>query len=108
MSINKAIIMGRVGRDIELKENQHGSPFCNFSVATSKRFKNKSGEQKESTQWHNISVWGTLAKNCAQYLKKGSECYVEGEIETRSWEENGTKKYITEIKAQVVQFLGGN
>ena len=106
MSFNKAIIMGRLGKDPELKHTPNGNPVCNFSMATSESWKDKSGQKQEKTNWHNIVIWGMLAERCAEYLKKGSQCLVEGQIETRSWEDkDGNKKYMTEINGKSVQFL---
>lgn len=107
MSINKAIILGRLGQDPELKYTASGTAVCNFSMATSEKWTDKSGETKEKSQWHRIVVWGALAELCNQYLSKGRQCYIEGSIETRSWEDkNGVTKYTTEIIAKDVKFLG--
>ena len=107
MSINKAIIIGRLGQDPELKYTPSGNAVCNFSVATSESWTDKSGQKQDKTFWHNIVAWGRIAELCSQYLAKGRECYIEGSIETRSWEgSDGAKKYTTEINAKNVQFLG--
>jgi len=79
---------------------------CNFSVATSESWADKSGEKQEKTEWHNVVVWGKTAENCGKYLSKGRQVYLEGSLQTRSWEKDGVKKYMTEINAQNVQFLG--
>jgi len=106
--VNKAIIIGRLGQDPELKYTPNGNAVCNFSIATSEKFKTKSGSEKEETQWHRIVAWGKTAEIAAEYLAKGREVYIDGKIKTRSYEDkNGVKKYSTEIEAQTVQFLGG-
>ena len=108
MSINKVIIIGRLGQDPEIKYTPSGAAVCNFSVATSESWTDKSGQKQEKTEWHRIVVWGKLAELCNQYLAKGRQCFVEGSLQTRSWEDqNGNKKYTTEINARNIQFLGG-
>ncbi|MDG2306178.1 MAG: single-stranded DNA-binding protein [Candidatus Binatia bacterium] len=108
MSVNKAIIVGNLGADPELRFTPSGRPVANFSVATSSVWKDKaSGEKKEDTQWHRIVVWGPQGENCSKYLKKGGQVYVEGEIRTSSYEKDGVKRYSTEIVARDVRFLGG-
>lgn len=108
MSINKVILIGRLGQDPELKYTPSGSAVCNFSMATSESWTDKSGQKQEKTEWHRIVVWGKLSELCNQYLAKGRQCFVEGSLQTRSWEDqNGNKKYTTEINARNVQFLGG-
>tara|TARA_Y100000034_G_C6545585_1_gene235536 strand:- start:99 stop:506 length:408 start_codon:yes stop_codon:yes gene_type:complete len=107
MSLNKALIIGRLGKDTELKYTPSGKAVCSFSVATSEKYKDKQGNSKQDVQWHNIVVWGKLAELCNQYLSKGSQCFVEGKLATRSWEDQqGNKKYTTEVIASAVQFLG--
>jgi len=106
--VNKAILVGRLGQDPELKYTNNGNAVCNFSIATSEKYKTKSGEQKEETQWHKCFAWGKTGELCAEYLSKGREVYVEGKIKTRSWEtDQGEKRYATEIEVGQVQFLGG-
>lgn len=106
--LNKAMLIGNLGRDPELKYTQNGNSVCNFSIATSESWKDKDGNSKESTEWHRIVVWGKQAENCAKYLVKGRTVYVEGNLRTRQWEDkDGNKRNTTEINAQVVQFLGG-
>jgi len=109
MSVNKAIIVGRLGADPELRFTGNGRAVCNFNLATSSVWKDKqSGEKKEDTQWHKIVVWGAQAETCSKYLTKGREVFVEGEIRTRNYEDKeGIKRYITEIVARDVRFLGG-
>lgn len=104
--MNKALIIGRLGKDPELKHIPSGEPVCTFSVATSKKYKDKEGNAKESTEWHRIVTWLKLAENCAKYTKKGSLVSVEGELRTRSWNDKaGVKHYTTEIIAKEVLFL---
>lgn len=106
MSVNKAIILGRLGQNPELKYTPSGNAVCSFSVATSDAWKDKSGQKQEKTEWHKVQVWGKLAEICNQYLKKGSEVYLEGKIQTSSWEKDGIKQYMTQINASVVNFVG--
>jgi single-strand DNA-binding protein len=113
MYLNKAIIIGNLTRDPELKSLPSGIPVTNFSLATNRVWKDKDGNKQENTDYHNIVVFGKQAENVSQYLKKGSSALVEGRIQTRSWEGNdGVKKYMTEIVADRVQFgpkrEGGN
>ncbi len=106
--VNKAILVGNLGRDPELRYTQGGQAVANFSLATSETFNDKSGQRQERTEWHRIVVWGKVAENCAQYLAKGRTVYIEGRIQTREWEnKEGQKQRTTEIVAQTVQFLGG-
>ena len=108
MSVNKVIIVGRLGQDPELKYTPSGAGVCNFSVATTESWADKSGQKQERTEWHRIVVWGKLAELCNQYLSKGRQAYIEGRLQTRSWEgKDGQKRYTTEINAATVQFLGG-
>lgn len=108
-SVNKVILVGNLGKDPEIKTFESGKKSASFSLATTESFKNKDGQKIENTEWHNIVVWGTLADICEKYLKKGSQIYLEGKIKTRTWEDkSGTKKYITEIFADTIQFLSKN
>ena len=108
MSVNKVILLGRLGQDPELKYTPSGSAVCNFSLATSENWMDKSGQKQERTEWHRIVVWGKLAELCNQYLSKGRQAYLEGRLQTRSWEDKtGQKRYTTEINAATVQFIGG-
>ncbi len=105
MYINKAIIAGNVTRDPELRSLPSGIKLATFSVATNRFWRDAtSGERKEMAEYHNIVVFGRQAENCAQYVKKGSQVCLEGRIQTRSWEQDGQKKYRTEIIAENVQF----
>lgn len=105
MSVNKVILVGRLGKDPEVRAVGDTS-VTNFSLATSRKY-TKDGEKHEDTQWHNIDVWGKMGEVCAQYLSKGREVYVEGEIQYRKFEKDGDTKYFTSIRASTVQFLGG-
>ena len=106
-SVNKAILVGNLGRDPELKYLPSGDAVCNFSIATTESWKDKSGEKQEATEWHRISAFGKLAEVCGQYLKKGGAVYIEGSIKTRTYEKDGEKRYATEIRADRMQMLGG-
>lgn len=105
MYLNKAIIIGNLTRDPELKALPSGSKVTTFSVATNRTYKDKNGAKQESVEYHNIVVFGKVAELVAQYLKKGSQALIEGRIQTRSWDDkDGQKKYRTEIVADTVQF----
>jgi single-strand DNA-binding protein len=108
MSVNKVILLGRLGQDPEIRYTPTSAAVCNFSIATSESWTDKAGEKKEKTEWHRIVVWGKLAELCNQYLSKGRQVFVEGRLQTRSWDDkDGTKRYTTEIVANTVQFIGG-
>ncbi len=108
MSINKVILIGRLGQEPELKYTPSGAAVCNFSLATSESWTDKSGQKQERTEWHRVVVWGKLAELCNQYLAKGRQCFVEGSLQTRAWDDKqGQKRYTTEINARNIQFLGG-
>ncbi len=106
--INKVIIIGRLGNDPEVRYTPSGSPVAKFSVATSEEWKDKNtGEKKERTEWHRITAWGKLGEICGEYLSKGRQVYVEGRLQTSSYDDKeGVKRYSTEIVASDVQFLG--
>src|SRR5687768_585179 len=105
--VNKVIVVGRLGADPELKTITGGNSVCRLSVATSENWTDKQGQKQERTEWHKVVVWGKLAELCGKYLSKGRQCYVEGRLQTRSWEDQqGQKRYTTEIVANTVQFLG--
>ena len=105
--INKVILIGNVGRDPEVRTTPSGQQVAKFSLATSENFTSRAGEKQERTEWHNIVVWGKLADLCKQYVSKGRQIYVEGRLQTSSWnDQQGNKKYRTEVVAQTVQFLG--
>ncbi|MEZ4280188.1 MAG: single-stranded DNA-binding protein [Myxococcota bacterium] len=105
--VNKAILVGNLGRDPELRKTQNGQAVCNFTLATSEAWTDKNGERVERTEWHRIVAWGRVGELCHQYLAKGRTVYVEGRIQTREWEDkDGHKRYTTEINATTVNFLG--
>lgn len=107
MSVNKVTLVGRLGSDVKFIQNDRNDK-ASFSLATTEKW-TANGERKEKTTWHNIVVWGKMAGICNQYLQKGRQVFVEGSIDNRSWDDatTGEKKYITEIKARDVVFLGG-
>ncbi len=108
MSVNKVILLGRLGQDPELKYTPGGSAVCNFSLATTESWTDKGGQKQEKTEWHRVVVWGKLAELCNQYLSKGRQAFLEGRLQTRSWDDkDGNKRYTTEILASTVQFIGG-
>jgi single-strand DNA-binding protein len=107
-SLNKVMLIGNLGKDPEVRFTPGGQAVANFSIATTERWKGKDGNQEEKTEWHNIVVWGKLAELCREYLHKGRPCFVEGRLQTRSWDDKeGKKRYTTEVVAQTIQFLGG-
>ena len=107
--VNKAIIVGTLGQDPEVRYTANGSAVANLRVATNESWKDKqTGEQQERTEWHSIVMWGRLAEIAQQYLKKGSQAYFEGRIQTRKWQDqSGNDRYSTEIVASEMQMLGG-
>jgi single-strand DNA-binding protein len=109
MSVNKVILIGRLGKDPEMKYTPNGMGVCTLTLATSESWNDKSsGQKQEKTEWHRVVVWGKLAELCNQYLSKGRQAYVEGKLQTRSWDDqSGNKRYSTEINANTVQFIGG-
>lgn len=105
-SLNKAMLIGRLGQDPGIRYTQSNTAVANFSIATSQRYKDRNGDQQETTEWHRIVAWGRLAEIIQEYVKKGSLIYVEGPLQTREWEDkDGVKKYTTEIKALSMQML---
>jgi len=106
MSINKVILVGNVGKDPEVRHLENNLSVANFTLATSENYTNKSGEKVTTTEWHNIVCWRGLATLAENYIRKGSQLYIEGRIRTRSYEQDGIKKYATEIYADTVQLLG--
>lgn len=107
MSVNKVILIGRLGQNPEIRFTPSGAAVANFSVATNETWLDKSGQKQERTEWHRVVVWGKLAELCGQYLSKGRQAYVEGRLQTRQWQDkDGQTKYTTEVQAQTVQFLG--
>lgn len=106
-SVNRAIILGNLGKDPEVRHLENGDAVTSFSVATTEKYKDKSGEAKEATEWHRIVAFGKLAEICGQYLNKGSQVYVEGKIVTRKYtDKDGIEKYSTEIRLERMQMLG--
>lgn len=104
MYLNKAMIFGNLTRDPELRALPNGTQVCSFSLATNRVYNDRDGNRQESTDYHNIAVFGKQAENCSKYLNKGNSAYVEGRLQTRSWEKDGQKHYRTEIIADRVQF----
>lgn len=104
-SVNKVILVGRLGKDPELKYTQGGDAVANFSVATDETW-TRDGEKQQRTEWHNIVAWKKLAEICGQYLKKGQQVYLEGKLQTRKWENEGTTHYKTEIVLNNMVMLG--
>ena len=107
MSVNKAILIGNIGRDIELRHSPSGMAVAKFGLATNERRKDKEGKWQDQTEWHNIVAFGKLAEFCGQYLGKGRSVYVEGSIRTRTYDDDkGNRRYFTEIIAQTIRFVG--
>ncbi|HKL48487.1 MAG TPA: single-stranded DNA-binding protein [Desulfuromonadales bacterium] len=107
MSVNKVILVGNLGKDPELRYTPSGTAVATFPLATSERFKNREGQQQERTEWHNIVMWRGLAEIGGKYLHKGKQIYIEGKIQTRSYDDrDGNKRYMTEIVADQMQMLG--
>lgn len=107
-TLNRVQLLGRLGKDPEFKATSGGADVCNFSLATSEPYTDKNGQKQEKTEWHKIIVWGKLGELCNKYMTKGSQCLVEGRLQTRSWEKDGVTKYMTEIVANNVQFLSNS
>ena len=106
--INKVILIGNLGADPEMKYTAGGTAICKFRLATNETFKDRDGNQQERTEWHRVVAWGKLAEICGQYLSKGRTVYVEGSLRTSSWDDqDGNKRFMTEINARDIQFLGG-
>lgn len=107
-SVNKVILLGRLGKTPEIKYLPSGQAVCDLSVATSQTYKDRNEQQQERTEWSRVVVWGKTAESCAKYLQKGQQVYIEGRLETRSWDDKeGKKVYATEVVASNVVFLGG-
>jgi single-strand DNA-binding protein len=108
MSLNKAMLIGNLGKDPELRFTPNGRAVARFPVATSEQWTDANGQRQDRTEWHNIVVWGKQAESCGQYLSKGRQVFIEGSIRSRQYDDKeGQKRYITEVIAQRVQFLGG-
>jgi len=108
-SVNKVILIGNLGRDPEVKFTPSGVPVAKFSIATNERYKDKGGEWQDRTEWHNIIAWQRLAEIVGEYVKKGSKIYIEGRLQTSSWDDkqSGEKRYRTEVVASDLVLLGG-
>lgn len=107
-SVNKAIIVGNLGQDPDIRYLPNGDAVANLSIATTDSWKDKDGNKQEATEWHRVSFFGRSAEVCGQYLKKGSQVYVEGSIKTRKWQDKeGNDRYTTEIRGDRMQMLGG-
>jgi single-strand DNA-binding protein len=106
--VNKVILVGNLGRDPELRTTPSGQPVANFSLATNRRWRDRDGNRQEQTEWHDIVCWGRQAEVAGQYLTKGKQIYVEGRLQTRSWEDrqSGEKRYRTEVICENFQMLG--
>ncbi|MFB0527656.1 MAG: single-stranded DNA-binding protein [bacterium] len=105
-TVNKVILIGRLGSDPELRYTPNGDAVANFRIATNRVWKDREGNQQERTEWHRIVAWRKLAERCGEYLRKGSHVYIEGRLETRSWEDkNGNRRYVTEIITNRMQML---
>jgi len=105
-SVNKVILVGRLGKDPELKFTASGVPFCKFTLATDESFKDKAGTQQKRTEWHNIVAWNKLAEICGEYLAKGKQVYVEGQIRTSQSEKEGVRRTFYDIVINHMQMLG--
>jgi len=108
-SVNKVILIGNLGKDPEVKYTPQGTPVAKFSLATNERYKDKDGNWQDRTEWHNIVLWQRLAEIAGEYLKKGGKVYIEGRLQTHSWDDkqSGQKKYMTEIIGNDIVLLGG-
>ena len=107
-SVNKVILVGNLGRDVELRYTPGGAAVATLSLATAEVWNDKSGERQERTEWHRIILWGKQAESLQEYLKKGKQIYVEGRLQTRQWDDkDGNKRYTTEVKADRLTLLGG-
>jgi single-strand DNA-binding protein len=104
--VNKVILVGHLGRDPEVRTIDSGVKVARFSVATTESYKDKNGERKDVTEWHNVVCWRNLAEIAEKYLTKGKLVYIEGKLQTRSWEDNGAKRYATEVIASDFRMLG--
>jgi single-strand DNA-binding protein len=105
--VNKAILIGRLGADPEMRYTASGTAVCKFRIATAERYKDRQGNMQERTDWHRVTAWGKLAEICGQYLAKGKQVYIEGRLEYGSYEKDGVKHYTTDIIANTMQMLGG-
>src|SRR5262245_30717543 len=108
-SINKVILIGNLGKDPEVKYTPQGTPVAKLTIATNERYKDKDGQWQDRTEWHNVVLWQRLAEIAGEYLKKGGKVYIEGRLQTRSWDDKQTnqKRYMTEVVASDLVLLGG-
>ena len=107
-SVNKAILVGNLGRDAEMRFTAGGTPVATVSLATTDRYTDRDGQKREDTQWHRIVIWGKTAESLHEYLTKGKQIYVEGRLQTRQWDDkDGNKRYTTEIRGDRIVLLGG-
>ena len=107
-SVNKVIIIGNLGKDPEMRYMPSGDAIANLRIATTDKYKDRNGEMQEATEWHSVAFFGKTAEICGQYLKKGSQVYVEGSLRTRKWQDkDGNDRYTTEIRGDRMQMLGG-
>lgn len=107
-NVNLQILVGRVGKDPEIRHLENGNSVANFSLATNDNYKDKQGNKVEQTDWHNCIAWGTLVQVIEKYVNKGDLLYIEGKTKTRSWEKDGEKRYTTEVLVNKLTMLGGN
>lgn len=108
-SVNRATIIGNIGNDPEIRYSSAGDAIANLSIATTDSWKDKNGAKQEKTEWHRVTMFGKLAEICGEYLKKGSQVYIEGKLQTRKWtDKSNIERYTTEIVADRMQMLGGN
>ena len=106
--VNKVILIGNLGQDPELRYTGSGTAVCNMRLATTESYKDRDGNMVEQTEWHNVVAWARLAEICGEYLKKGSQAYFEGQLQTRQWEDrDGNTRYTTEVKVREMTMLGG-
>ncbi len=105
--VNKVILIGNLGRDPEIRYTTNGTAVANLSLATTRRYKGRDGQQQEETEWHRVVMFSRLAEIAGEYLRKGSQVYIEGRLQTRSYEKDGVTRYTTEIVANEMQMLGG-
>jgi single-strand DNA-binding protein len=105
--VNKVILVGNLGNDPEMRHTPSGAGVCEFRLATGESWNDKNGQRQERTEWHRIVVWGKMADICSKYLSKGRQVYVEGRLQTRTWDDKeGNKRYMTEVVANEIKFLG--
>lgn len=107
-SVNKVILVGNLGKDAELRYTPGGTAVASLRLATTDRYKDKDGQWKEQTEWHTVVIWDKMAESLAEYLRKGKQIYVEGRLQTRTWDDKeGKKRYMTEVRGDRIVLLGG-